>query len=100
MCTAAQTSHATRPLKCQPPTLPTARERPIVARLPLEVAADRAGGRAPLLHGDGTQAGQHLAILLQVRHVADDEHLRVPRDREIALHGDPSVAVEWPREHR
>lgn len=44
----------------------------------LQALADRARHITALLHGDGGDPGQGLAVLLAVRHVADDVDGRVP----------------------
>src|SRR5580693_6039279 len=54
-----------------------------LARALLERALDRPGDGSSLLHGRGAHAGHRVAVVLDESHVADREHLRVARQRQV-----------------
>jgi hypothetical protein len=59
--------------------------------------ADERGRVATLLHGDGRDTGEHLRLSAGVAdadHVAEREHLRAPRQREVGLDGDAARPVD------
>ncbi len=101
-CTKNHTNHPLKPLRRTLCTLAMARNRPIVATLPmsrylngtavlaLQPSPDRVGGVQSALHGHFGDARK----LVQRRHVTHDEDLGMTGQAEVGEHRDAAGAVE------
>ncbi|MDB5217598.1 MAG: hypothetical protein JWO86_5525 [Myxococcaceae bacterium] len=59
----------------------------------LELPANELRDVTRLLHGDGAHSGEHLALLLEARHVTDREHLGMTGETAVALHDHAALAI-------
>src|SRR5258708_17053781 len=61
--------------------------------IPLNTPSDHTCYIAALLHSNGRETGKQFPILLEVSGIADDKHVRVPRNAQVGFDLDTSCSI-------